>query len=122
MITLPLLKQTLEAILSGQARDSDVSICNNLDNKFGSYSGSRMVVYFASRWPDRDRAAAIYPVGGYEEWSHNLAEGTLWENPKRLALVEHCIKECDVFDKAAFTQFFNSRYGYIPEGLQELLS
>ena len=122
MITLPLLKQTLEGILSGQARDFDTSICSNLDNKFGEYSGSRMVVYFASRWPDRHPTAGVYPVGGYEEWSHNLTEGTLWENPKRLALVEHCIKECEVFDKVAFTQFFNDRYGCIPEGLQGLLS
>ena len=120
MTTLPLLKQTLEQILSGQTRDSRFALCRNLEKLLNINLGSSLVIYFARSWPIA--GCEVYPVGGYIEWSARFANGTLWENPKRIMLVEHCIAQCDVFDPVGFEHFCIDRYGHFPKDLEGLLS
>ena len=49
------------------------------------------------QWPDHHRKGdgsldLDFPVGGYMEFTKQSCDGTLWQNPKRIALLDWCIQ------------------------------
>ena len=49
------------------------------------------------QWPDHHRTFdgsldLDFPVGGYKEFAKQAADGTLWDDPKRIALLDWCIQ------------------------------
>lgn len=75
--------------------EPDCGICGNLS--FGSYTSERRDVEKAiSEWPDAKGNPGdgfSYPVEGRREgyWASKAA-GTLWDNPRRLALLDYLIE------------------------------
>lgn len=92
--------------------DRNTGICGNVTAYFMLSKGSP-VEYIAAKnelidlfkkWPNRRRGVggdwqrARYPVGGIEEYRHEVIHRTFWNNYRRLALLDWLLENCDGTD------------------------
>ena len=71
----------LKAIRRGHNRDQQEGICGNIHTHQYLFDALACAV-----WGD-----ALYPVGGDDEFYKEAAAGTLWDNPRRLQLLDKLI-------------------------------
>lgn len=74
-------------------------ICANVD-----YLGTRLPASLLLEWPGSIDPLAAYPVeGSLSVYNRDAAEGTLWKNPRRLALLDWLIDtiEKELLDELA---------------------
>ena len=117
------LSQIHDRLLEIQAgiRQSHLGICSQI-----MYSRSCILVEaLAMSWPTRN-PETYYPVDGADEFYRT---DNMWQNPRRLALLQHCIdrtKSVDVFPVEDFRRCLTDEYsGYEERNeqeIQELLS
>ena len=80
-------------------------ICGNLEALLIKESEELGRVYFRlgdelgelfKAWPDCRRLFGMpdigFPVGGHIQYRQEVKNGTLWQNPKRIALLDWCIQ------------------------------
>lgn len=44
-------------------------------------------------WPERNTVFSCYPVGGLNEYEIESGRGTIWDNPRRIELLQWLIEE-----------------------------
>lgn len=85
--------------------DRTCGICGNLEALVIKESEEPGGVYFRlddkleelfKAWPDCDQLCGMpnigFPVGGCKEFVKQARDGTLWDDPKRIALLDWCIQ------------------------------
>jgi hypothetical protein len=48
-----------------------------------------------TQWPLADRTHSGYPVGGYDQFRHEVRDETMWKNPRRLELLHWAIQHLE---------------------------
>jgi hypothetical protein len=86
----PSIHRQLIQIKSGH-RAPDIGICNNL-NIFSDY-GTRRLHKAIMSWPLRKSNTHLWPVEGtHNEYCKSSDNYTIWQNPRRLALLDYLIE------------------------------
>jgi len=71
-------------------------ICSNVRQHPGNEKdeASLYISWLTRKWPDAGEDWQ-YPVGGVKEYSLERAKDTIWQNPRRLALLDWMIAELE---------------------------
>lgn len=77
----------------------EVGICGNVLSIFETCDlkydqADELLDELILRWPERDESF-IYPIGGQRQYHEERDAGTLWQNPRRLALLNWMIEELE---------------------------
>lgn len=112
-----LLHEVLVDIRDNGAEFQEAGICYNVDmhdrvhGTRGHHAVTRLLRVLVATWPERCRGTLFdvsgfdgpramhdgrfYPVGGLDEYDREQEDGTLWHNPRRIALLEYLIKRTE---------------------------
>jgi len=71
---------------------TDSGICGNLRIMTGRWDEYNLCEKLCDKWPGRS-SETCYPVGGYDEFCEEELNGTMWNNPRRLELLDWLIEE-----------------------------
>ena len=100
----------LEALrqIKSNPLDQTYGICGNLEALLIKESDEPGGVYFRlddeleelfKAWPDCHQLIEMpdtgFPVGGHREYREEAKNHTLWQNPKRIALLDWCIQKLE---------------------------